>query len=115
MVPDLLKYGEVRRPVLGVDLVQQQILDRMELKGALVMDVTPGSGAAKASLQPTRRSGNGDIILGDLIIGVNGEPIQTNNDLFLTLEKYKPGQQVQLKVKRKDIISELTVTLGSSL
>ncbi len=115
VVPDLIKFGEVRRPVLGVDLVQQQILDRMELKGALVMDVTPGSGAAKAGLQPTRRSGNGDIILGDLIIGVNGEPIQTNNDLFLTLEKYKPGQQVQLKVKRKDIISELTVTLGSSL
>ena len=115
VVPDLIKFGEVRRPVMGVELVQQQIIDRMKLKGALVMDVSPGGGAAKGGIQPTRRTGNGDIVLGDLIVEINGEPIASNNDLYLTLEKYKPGQQIRLKVKRKDVISELTVTLGSSL
>ena len=115
VVPDLIQYGEVRRPVMGVELVQQQIIDRMELKGALVMDVAKGSGAEKGGLQPTRRSANGDIIVGDLIVEINGEPIESNNDLFLTLEKFEPGQQIHLKVKRKDQISDLTITLGSSL
>jgi S1-C subfamily serine protease len=115
VVPDLIKFGEVRRPVLGVDLVQQQIIDRMELKGALVMNVIPGGGAAKGGLQPTRRTSDGEIIMGDLIIEINGEPIESNNDLLLTLEKYKPGEQVQMKVKRKAQTESLTIILGSSL
>lgn len=115
VVPDLISYGEVRRPVLGVDLVQQQIIDRMELKGALVMAVAPGSGAEKGGLLPTKRSSDGDFIMGDLIIEVNEEPIGSNNDLLLTLEKYKPGDQIHLKVKRKQQTANLTITLGSSL
>jgi S1-C subfamily serine protease len=115
VVPDLIEYGKVMRPVLGVDLVQQQIIDRMELKGALVMDVAPGSGAAKGGLQPTRRSADGEIIMGDLIIEVNDVPVESNNDLLLTLEKYKPGEQIRLKVKRNKEITTLNITLGSSL
>ncbi|MDZ4749606.1 MAG: trypsin-like peptidase domain-containing protein [Saprospiraceae bacterium] len=114
VVPDLISFGEVKRPVLGVDLVQQQIIDRMELKGALVMAVAPGSGAADGGLQPTRKSSDGDFIIGDLIVEVNEEPIESNNDLLLTLEKYKPGEQIRLKVKRKQQTANLTITLGSS-
>jgi len=115
VVPDLIQYGVVKRPVLGIELVQQQVIDRMELKGALVMDVAKGSGAAEGGLQPTRRTSTGDFIMGDLIIEVNGDPIESNNDLLLTLEKYKPGEQILLKVKRKQQTTDLTITLGSSL
>lgn len=115
VVPDLIRFGEVRRPVLGVDLVQQQVIDRMELKGALVMAVAPGSGAENGGLQPTRKTSDGEFIMGDLIIEVNEEPIGSNNDLLLTLEKYKPGEQIRLKVKRKQQTANLTITLGSSL
>ncbi len=115
VVPDLIKFGEVRRPILGIDLVQQQIIDRMELKGALVMDVLPESAAEKGGLQPTIRMQNGEIIMGDLIIEINEEPIESNNDLLLTLEKYKPGEQILIKVKRKRQTTNLTITLGSSL
>jgi S1-C subfamily serine protease len=115
VVPDLIEFGEVRRPVLGIDLVNQQIIDRMELKGALVMNVGAGSGAEKGGLKPTRKSRSGDIIIGDLIIEINGEAIESNNDLLLTLEKYKPGDQIRMKVKRDKQINDLTITLGSSL
>jgi S1-C subfamily serine protease len=115
VVPDLIKFGEVRRPILGVDLVQQQIIDRMEIKGALVMEVLPGSAAEKGGLRPTKRLQNGEIVMGDLIIEINDESIESNNDLLLTLEKYKPGDQIQLKVMRKQQTTNLTITLGSSL
>ena len=113
VVPDLIKYGKLQRPRLGVELVQQQVIDRMGLQGALVMEVTDGGGAEKAGILPTRRSSSGDIILGDLIVEINDEPVQSNNDLLLTLEKYKSGDQVKVKVKRKDQSTTLTVTLGS--
>lgn len=115
VVPDLIEYGKVMRPVLGIELVQQQIIERMQLKGALVMDVSPGSGAEQAGLRPTRRSRDGEIIMGDLIVEINEELIESNNDLLLTLEKYKPGQQIRVKVKRDKETDVLTITLGSSL
>jgi len=115
VVPDLIQYGEVKRPVLGIELVNQQLIDRMKLKGALVMDVAPGSGAAKGGLKPTTRTRTGEIVLGDLIMEINGEPIKSNNDLLLTLEKYKPGDQVRMKVMRDDQPATINVTLGSSL
>jgi|SRR5688572_6732006 len=115
VVPDLIKYGAVKRPVLGIELVQQQSIDKMDLKGALVLNVTPGGAAEKGGVQPTRRSITGDLVMGDLIIEVNDEPVESNNDLLLTLEKYQPGQEVRLKVKRNKQTTILTITLGSSL
>ena len=32
VVPDLIQYGEVKRPILGIDLANQQLIDRMNLK-----------------------------------------------------------------------------------
>ena len=115
VVPDLIEFGEVRRPVMGIELVPQQSIDRLQLEGAMILDVVPGSGAAKSGLKPTQRSSTGKITLGDLIVEINGEPIKSNNDLFLTLEKYKPGDRVSVKIIRDDRPSTLQVTLGSSL
>jgi S1-C subfamily serine protease len=53
--------------------------------------------------------------LGDLIVEINDEAIKSNNDLFLTLEKYKPGDQIRVKVIRNKQPTTLNVTLGSSL
>jgi S1-C subfamily serine protease len=115
VVPDLIEFGEVRRPVLGIELVPQQSIDRLQLEGAMILDVVPGSGAAKSGLKPTQRSSTGKITLGDLIVEINGEAIKSNNDLFLTLEKYKPGDRVSIKIIRDDRPTTLQVTLGSSL
>jgi len=115
VVPDLIQYGAVKRPILGIDLVNQQIIDRMDLQGALVMSVAPGSAAAKGGLKPTTRSRSGDIQMGDLIVEINGEPIKSNNDLLLTLEKYKPGDLIRMKVMRDNQTATINVTLDSSL
>ena len=115
VVPDLIRYGKVQRPVLGVELVSQQSIDRLKLKGAMILDVSPGSGAAKGGLKPTRRTSSGEMILGDLIVEINGEPIRSNNDLLLTLEKYRPGDHIRMKVIRNDQPANVNVTLGSSL
>jgi S1-C subfamily serine protease len=115
VVPDLIKFGKVNRPILGVDLVNQQTIDRLDLQGALVMNVAPGSGAQRGGLRSTRRLTNGDVALGDLIVAINNEAIRSNNDLLLTLEKYKPGDRIEVTVNRDNQTSKLTVVLGSSL
>ena len=112
VVPDLIEFGEIRRPLIGIALVNQGQMRRLGLEGALVLNITPGTGAERAGLQPTRRNRFGDIELGDLIVGINGEVVKTNNDLLLALEKYETGDVVRLEVRRADEIVEIPVTLS---
>ncbi|MEL6989768.1 MAG: trypsin-like peptidase domain-containing protein, partial [Bacteroidota bacterium] len=114
IVPDLISYGEVRRPSLGVELAVQQLTERAGLEGALILDVVNGSPAQKAGLKPTRRNRRGEIELGDIITSVDGKPIRSNTDLILTLEKYKAGDEVKLELMRDGEASEMNITLGSN-
>ncbi len=106
VVPELIAYGELKRPTLGVDLVRPQIVARLvqegalPTEGALVYGVTTGSSAERAGLRPTSRDRNGNLILGDLIVSFNGEKVSSNNDLLLALEKYQPGERITLTVLR---------------
>jgi S1-C subfamily serine protease len=94
-------------------LTNQQVADRLEIKGALIINVTPGSGAEKAGVRGTTQRRNGDIDLGDIIIDVSGTEITSNNDLILALEKHKIGEVVKIKVKRGNEIMDIDVSLSS--
>ncbi|MBX2817658.1 MAG: trypsin-like peptidase domain-containing protein [Saprospiraceae bacterium] len=111
VVPDLIKYGKINRPMLGVQLARQSQTSRAGIKGALVFEVEPGSAAAKAGVQPTRRTRDGDFVLGDIIVQVEETQIATNNDLFLALEAYRPGDRIEVTVIRDDNPIKLNVVL----
>ena len=106
VVPDLIKYGELRRPTLGVTLANRQYTSRIGIEGALIIEVIRGSAAERSGLKPTYRDRNGQIRLGDIIVGINQEKVKSNGDLLLALEKYQPGDEVSVKVIReKETIS----------
>jgi S1-C subfamily serine protease len=119
VIPELMIHGKIMRPVLGVELARTEITNRLveedilPLKGALVIDVTPGSGAQKAGIEPTRRNYYGEIVWGDLIVSFEGQKISSNDDLFLALEKYQPGTEVELEIIRKDERYKILVTLDA--
>ena len=115
VVPDIIQYGEVRRPILGINLVAEQHTQRLKMEGALILDVVPDSPADKFGLQATKKDLRGNIILGDLITQINNEVISTNADLFLALEKYNPGDTVRVGYIRKDEVKSVNLILGSKL
>ncbi len=100
VVSDLIRYGRVQRPVLGVDLFPVSINRRLGIEGALVRDVVRGSGAAEAGLRPTTQDRRGRIHLGDLIVAVDGTPIRTPGELYAVLERHRPGDIVTVRVRR---------------
>ena len=115
VVPDLIRYGEVQRPVLGVELyTNQQKAARLGIDGALIINVTKGGGAEKAGIRGTIRKRNGDVVLGDIITGVNNEKVSSNNDLILALEKFKVGDIVKINIKRDDKEMTIDVALSSN-
>jgi S1-C subfamily serine protease len=103
LVPELIRSGKIIRPGLGVQLdeqINEQVTQRLGVKGVLVVDVVRGGAAAKAGIQPTRRDTEGRLRLGDIITAVDGKKVETPNDLFLMLEKYKVGDAVNLTLLR---------------
>lgn len=111
VVPELITYGRLKRPSLGIEPAKQHIVQRLGIKGALVIDVIEGSGAARAGVRPTFRDRYGAIQLGDIIIGINDEKIENNNDMVLALEQYQEGDIVLLKVLRDQDEFEIEVKL----
>ncbi len=113
-VPDLIKYGKINRPSLGIEVANAQTTQRLGLRGALITHVIEGSAAEQAGLQPTYRDRNGRIRLGDAIIGINAEKVESSNDLQLILEKYKIGDNVKVKLLREEREQEVVVKLEGS-
>lgn len=114
VVPDLIRYGKINRPSLGVELARQQISQRLGIEGGLVINVIPDSPAEKAGIRPTMRNRYGEIMLGDVMVSIGEDKIRSSNDLILALEKYKPGDRVVVRLLREDKPIELQLELQAA-
>ena len=100
IVPELIRSGRVTRPGIGIQVAEDQIAERLGVTGVLIVDVLPGSSAAKAGIRPTRRESSGRVHLGDIITAIDGKKVESSNDLFLLFERYKVGDVVRISLLR---------------
>lgn len=101
-VADKLVAGEpVEFGFLGVSTEPSQRLGTGD--GATVVNVEPGSAAAKAGLAQ-----------GDEIIALDGEPVHDPVELGARVRGHKPGDDVELTIKRDGVEKTVNVTLGST-
>lgn len=114
VVPDLIRYGRIQRPTLGVELATDSQVRRLGIEGALVLQVVPGSGAEKAGLEGIRRGLLGRVELGDVIVSVDGQRVGSGADLVLALEERKAGEKVKVEVERDGRRREVEVTLDAA-
>lgn len=122
---DLLKYGQVRRPALGISIaydISPELAELLNLpveQGVLVEQTQPGGPADRAGIRGgTRRVryfNNILIIGGDIVIAANDKPVASVQDLKRLLENFQPGNEVQLEILREGRKMRPRITLGSSL
>jgi len=110
VVPQIIKYGKVIKPGLSITLANPNISEQLGVKGALVINVKSGSLAEKAGLRGTSQV-LGGIILGDIIVAVNGNKIEDYDDLRNELDHYKIGDTVTLIIIRDEKPMEIDVVL----
>jgi len=94
IVAQLKTRGRVVRGMLGVTIypVTEEFMELLNLeskKGAVINEVNPGTPAEKAGLQTY-----------DVIIAVNGEPVEDNNDVRFKIAETEPGTEVELTIIR---------------
>lgn len=107
-VQQIKSKGYVSRGMLGVmvQAVNDDIAKAFKLDngaGAAVVDVTPGSGAAKAGLRA-----------GDIILEYDGRPVQQSADLPPMVGMSKPGSSVPVVILRDGKRQTVPVTIGES-
>ena len=106
VMEQLVKYGEVRRGVLGVNIqtLTPDIAQSMELgsaQGALVSQVVDGSAAEKAGIKA-----------GDVITAVNGKPVKDASALRNTIGLLRIGDRVDVSLLRDGKPRRVTAVIG---
>ncbi|MCA9682245.1 MAG: trypsin-like peptidase domain-containing protein [Myxococcales bacterium] len=110
LVPQIIQYGRPRRASLGIEVVPDRLAVRAGVRGVIIETVHPGSPAAKAGLRGLSRAGR-DVLIGDVIVGMNEHEIGNFDDLFNALDNYEPGARVDVKVRRAGEIFALETVL----
>ncbi|MEM1214206.1 MAG: trypsin-like peptidase domain-containing protein [Bacteroidota bacterium] len=110
VVPDLIQYGKVNRPIIGINLSRPL----RNIEGAIVLNVIEGSPAEAAGILPVQQDRYGNMSLGDVIVAINEDAIESNSDLYLALEQYRIGDEVTVTVNRDGDYLDIPLRLGSA-
>ena len=78
----------------------QRLLRDSDLEGSLVTAVVEGSGADRAGLRGTYRDRRGRVVVGDVIVAIDGQPVRSADDLLLALERKRVGDVVTVRFIR---------------
>ena len=112
VVPDLIQYGKLKRPIIGIELVNQNYVRQ---QGAMISEIIKNGPAEKAGLLGLSYSQSGSVLAGDLIIAIDDYEITSNIDLIETLENFNPGDRVTIMYVRGRDAKEAVLTLASSV
>jgi S1-C subfamily serine protease len=120
---DLVSLGRVRRPVLGVRTlpIGPELAAQLGLPsdyGLLIVEVEPGSAAARADLRGGNQRaflGNIPIMIGgDLIVAIDGQTVEDQRDLSHVMNNHRAGDTVTVTIFRGQKKMDVRVTLGEA-
>ena len=112
VVPQLIAHGEYTPARLGIapadGRLNRAVVARLGVSGVLISQVIPGFGAAEANIRGTDPRASQ---LGDIITQVDGEAVETFRELRLVLDRYSPGDEVEVTTWRDGETETQTVVL----
>jgi len=120
VVPFLISQGYYDYPYMGlscleeISLMQSEALGLSQATGAYIVEVVEGGPADQAGMIAGRQATeiSGLYAGGDLIIGVDGRPVQVFGDLLSYIMTSKsPGETITLSILRNNREEEVMLTL----
>jgi len=97
VVPRLRTGGSISRPYVGISSIASTVG-----QGALVASAVAGGPAEQAG-----------VLTGDLVTKVDGKTVQAPEDIASAIENRRPGDEIDLEVRRAGTERTLRVTLGT--
>lgn len=114
IIQDLEQFGEVRRPTLGVTLQDLSMVTAYHQKETLKLPEDVTRGVVVFDIQPSSPAAAGGLEQLDVIVELDGQPIET----FLDIRKYlynekDVGDEMTVSFYRAGELQEATVTLNN--
>lgn len=108
VVPYLIAKGKYPRPGIGIVVLDEESAAGLGVVGVVIERVMTGSEAERAGLMGIdfRRR-----VLGDVIVAVEGKPVTSLVEFTSILQNFEIDGAINLQVRRKDRLREVTVTI----
>lgn len=105
VVTDIKQYGQVQKAFAGVDVLEvteevYKELNLNDIAGVIITYIEPDGAADRAGLKR-----------GDVILKINGKPVNTKSSFDEQLSYFKPGDKVNIQYSRDGKIGEKQITL----
>ncbi len=114
VVPELIRNGRYLRPALGIEAheeLNQRLATLLGVEGVVILRVPEGTAAARAGLRGAVIAPDGGIAPRDIILAVEGEPVDSVSGLVSRLDDFRVGDTVKITVLREGEQVEVPVTL----
>ena len=111
IVPQLLKYGKLLRPGLGIVAMNDQIAANRGIDGVIIVNVVKGGAADQAGLVGLQQDEPGMARVGDVILKIDNTAVHSSTDLYRALDTHKVGDVVDVMVDSQGHKRTVKVTL----
>jgi len=110
----IVQFGRVVRPIMGISFAPDAAIEQLGVTGVLVLDARLGGPASKAGVHGTSRDEYGRLVLGDIILSVDGKKVKTASDLYRALDKSNIGDSIDVELLRGDKTVHVPIVLEPS-
>ncbi|MEJ2422876.1 MAG: trypsin-like peptidase domain-containing protein [Candidatus Thiodiazotropha sp.] len=114
VVPELIARGHYVRPNLGVGVdegLNATLTTKLGVEGVVLLKVEPGTPAGQAGLRGTKIDPMGEVVLGDVIQAINGQPVTSISEMLARLDDFHIGDRVTLSIWRNGDSLDVAVLL----
>lgn len=111
VVPQIILHGKPLRAGLGVELISDYLAKRNGISGVIIENVRKGSPAFRAGLKGLTKNQYGEVQLGDVIVKIDSYKVTDFDTLFNALDRFQPGDTVDVQVRRAKQLKTFKVKL----
>jgi len=114
IVPQIIQFGKVTEPGLGVTFVNDEYARRAGVRGAVILEVPRDSQAYDAGLRGLSRDNRGRLFIRNIVVAIDEMKIASYDDLYNALDGYKIGITVTLTVDQDGKSRKVRIVLVKS-
>ncbi|MDA1369271.1 MAG: trypsin-like peptidase domain-containing protein [Proteobacteria bacterium] len=117
IVPELIAYGRVQTPILGITQIPQPDYYRQlwGIEGVIVLNVVEGTDPERLGMRGLTQAQRGRIQLGDVIVEIDGQAVKNEDDYANIMEQHRPGEVVTVRSRRDNQFLEYEIELQAPL
>ena len=110
IVPQIISTGKVQQIGLGISILSDAVARQNGVNGVIIRAVGEKTPAAKAGLRGLSSNAHGTY-MGDIIVGIDDKTVSNYDQLYNALDSHKPGDRVNVKIRRDGNIITVPVEL----